>query len=564
VSARSRALWLGAILMVAAGARIWGIRYGLPWLFYFHDEPQVVLRALRFGTGDLNPHFFIWPGTLLLYLAFIAYAGLFLFGRLAGWWAGKAGFAAAYFGDPSPFYLLPRLTSVAFGVWTVWLARGLGAAAYSEAVGMAAALGLAVNAMHAHYAHLAHPVTAMTASTVLGLWLAWRAASGGAPRHLYLSAAVAGIGATAQYHAALLAVPAAVALGYRVADARGAERARWLRHGLLAAVVAAAAFLAASPYVVLDFRTFRADLAWITAKTGGGAGGGAHGWAEGLASFWTACLRPALHLPLALLAGAGALLALARRTRADVILLAYAAGYVLVASRAGVLNDRYAIPLIVPALLLAARAGESALARLGAGPPARAWAVPLAIGLVTLPSTLELVETDYTMTREDTREVSLRWFESHVPENEKVVIDMLRFWNSMSPPLAENRARLEERLAEVARGLSGAGHSAAYAEYYRYRIEHPRRPGYYLRSTDAGAAVAPLDSLLAQGFRWAVVSEEATVLQPARAAAGDSSGARFYAELERRAARVAAFEPRRWVRRGPRITIYRLDRAAAP
>src|SRR5262245_27857442 len=128
-------LILGLVLALALALRLWGIGYGLPWLFYFHDEPQIVLRALRFGTGDLNPHFFIWPGTLMLYLAFFAFAGLFLVGRALGWWAGKAGFAAAYFADPTAFYLLPRLQSVAFGVWGVWLAIGLGRAGWGTAVG---------------------------------------------------------------------------------------------------------------------------------------------------------------------------------------------------------------------------------------------------------------------------------------------------------------------------------------------------------------------------------------------------------------------------------------------
>jgi hypothetical protein len=96
-------LALAAILLLALGLRLWGIHYGLPWLFYFHDEPQVVLRALRFGTGDLNPHFFIWPATLLLYAAFASIGGLFVVGKLAGWWAGKEAFAAAYFEDPSAY-----------------------------------------------------------------------------------------------------------------------------------------------------------------------------------------------------------------------------------------------------------------------------------------------------------------------------------------------------------------------------------------------------------------------------------------------------------------------------
>jgi hypothetical protein len=100
-----------------------------------------VLRALRFGTGDLNPHFFIWPGTLLLYFAFASYADLFVVGPVLGWWVGKEGFAAACFSDPTAFYLLPGIESVAFGVWTVWLAWGIGRAGWGTPVGIAAALG---------------------------------------------------------------------------------------------------------------------------------------------------------------------------------------------------------------------------------------------------------------------------------------------------------------------------------------------------------------------------------------------------------------------------------------
>jgi len=559
MSARGRVAIVAGVLLLAAAVRLWGIHYGLPWLFYFHDEPQIVLRALRLGTGDLNPHFFIWPGTLLIYLAFASFAVLFVVGRVVGWWAGKEAFAAAYFRDPTAFYLLPRLQSVAFGVWTVWLAWGFGAEAYSVPVGLAAALGLAVNALHAHYSHLAHPVTAVTAFTVLGLWAAWRAAAGGRPRALYLAALAAGLGASAQYHAALLAVPAGVALLYRVVEARGAERSRWLMHGALAVLLAAAVFLAVSPFVLLDYRTFRADLGWIAGMTLRTRAGVPHGLAPGLGAFWGQCLEPALGLPLALAAGVGVLVGLARRTRADVLLLAYGVVYLLMASRGGGLNDRYALPLVVPALLLAARAAEGAFARLRLGDQSRAWAVPLAVIALSLPPALELVETDWTMTRDDTRVVALRWFEAHVPEDEKVSIDMLHFWNTMSPPLAENRARLEERIAEERGGSSRAGHHASYAQYYGYRLEHPHHPAYYLRSTERGQAVLSLDSLRRAGYRWAVVSEEVLEQQRAAAALGDSAGFRYYQALDRETRRMAEFRPARWVRRGPRIVIYRLD-----
>ncbi len=363
------------VLVIALALRLWGIGYGLPWLFYFHDEPQIVLRALRLGTGDLNPHFFIWPGTLLLYLAFIAYAGLFLVGRVLGWWAGQEGFAAAYFADPTVFYLLARLESVAFGVWTVWLAFSLGRSGWGSTVGIAAALGLSVNAIHAHYSHLAHPVAAMTAFVALGLWAALRVATGGLLRHLYLGAAATALGVACQYHAGLLGVPLAIAVLYRVAESAGGSRRRWWVHGLVAAAVTPLLFLALSPFVVLDHTTFRTDLAWITAKASGQLTGQERGIMAGLSAFVRTSLFPALGVPLFAAAGVGVLIALARRTRADVLLLGYSSAYVLLASRVGSLNDRYAIPLVLPAVLLAARAVAGALGRLRAPEQAAAWAV---------------------------------------------------------------------------------------------------------------------------------------------------------------------------------------------
>ena len=560
---RGAPLALGAVLAAALALRLWGLHYGLPWLFYFHDEPQVVLRALRFGTCDFNPHFFIWPGTLLLYGAFLAYGGWFAVGRLAGWWTGKSGFAAAYFRDPSAFYLLARLQSVAFGVWGVWLAARLGAAAYSVPVGLAAAAGLAVNAMHAHYAHLAHPVTWMTAFTLLGLWAAVRVATTGTGRDLAIGAVAIGLGVASQYHAGLLEVPLGFAVLLR-ATREPARRAGWLGRGMLMGLGGVLLYLVVSPYTVLDFAAFRRDLLWISAKTGGELSGSSRGALAQFMGFVRGCVVPGLGLPLALAGTLGALRGLARRTAADLVLLSFVAAYLLLASRAAISNDRYVIPLVVPALLLAARAVEEGLASLRAPARALAWAVPVATVLLCVPPAVQLVETDYTMTRGDTRAEALRWFERHVPADSRVVLDMLKFWNTQTAPLAENRARILEHLDEISHGISGAGHSAVYADYYRYRLEHPHTPAYYLRGTDLGAVVEPLASYRRQGFEWAMVSEEGVAGGEGRAARGDSSAAAFYRALPREGRLMAEFRPAPWRRLGPRIWIYRIAALDGP
>ena len=92
---------------------------------------------------------------------------------------------------------------------------------------------------------------------------------------------------------------------------------------------------------------------------------------------------PALGMPVAVAGLLGAGLALIKRTRADVVLLSYAAAYYLLASQAWVQDPRYAVPLVVPALLLAARAAQAAFAALRLDERKLAWAVPLAILLLS-------------------------------------------------------------------------------------------------------------------------------------------------------------------------------------
>ena len=74
------------ILLLAFFVRVWGNKFGLPQLYYW-DEPTVVNRAIRFGSGDLNPHFFYYPA-LYMYVLFIVSGGYFVFGKLTGRFLG--------------------------------------------------------------------------------------------------------------------------------------------------------------------------------------------------------------------------------------------------------------------------------------------------------------------------------------------------------------------------------------------------------------------------------------------------------------------------------------------
>src|SRR5262249_32755740 len=96
-----------AISVVALVLRLVGDAFGLP-NHYHWDEPTIVNRAIRMGSGDLNPHFFYYPG-LTFYLTFASEAALFAIGRVLHIYTSTDAFAVAYFTDSTPFYLVGRV-----------------------------------------------------------------------------------------------------------------------------------------------------------------------------------------------------------------------------------------------------------------------------------------------------------------------------------------------------------------------------------------------------------------------------------------------------------------------
>lgn len=61
-------VFLVMILLISLIVRLWGIWHGLPYE-YDLDEHKFISTSLRFGTGDLNPHYFVYP-TLFFYALF--------------------------------------------------------------------------------------------------------------------------------------------------------------------------------------------------------------------------------------------------------------------------------------------------------------------------------------------------------------------------------------------------------------------------------------------------------------------------------------------------------------
>ena len=355
---------LAAILAGAAALRLVGIEYGLPYGSLLDpDEQNVVPRAWRMvHGGGLDPHFFDWP-TLVTYLV--------------------APFQA-FEGEPS--YLAGRLVVVALAVAGVAAAWWLGARAYGRVAGAVAAVATAVESTHVAVSHAA--VTDVPLTTFVTIALALLVAG-----RFPLAGVALGLATAAKWPGVLVVVPLVIVLW---------RRSRQLA---LSLALAAVAFVAASPFVVVDGGSTWSALRRVSREHRRGWLGFEHDHWAGIAfaeRLWHG-LGPALVVAVLGLVAALAL----RRSRADVVLGSFVVVYSLSLLPLHSHFPRYVLPLVPPLGALAGRL--------------RALA-PVTLLLLVIPLAWS-IRDDARLTRTDTRIVAARWIAAHVPRDATIAAE---------------------------------------------------------------------------------------------------------------------------------------------
>ena len=354
---------LAAILALAAGLRVPGLEYGLPFGNLLNpDEQSIVPRAWRMvHGGGLDPGWFDYP-TAVMYL-------------LAPWQAWHS----------VPSYLTARVVILLFGVAAVAAAWWLGRHAYGVGAAVVAAAAVAVDATHIAYSRMAVtdiPLTLFVAAA-LALMISGR---------LEWSGVAVGLAAGAKYPGVFLLAPLLVA-GW----------GRW-RRVAVAAGLAAAVFLATNPFVAVHPAAAADDALRVQRRA-------RDGWLGFEHDHWT----PIAFLdrlweglgPTLVVAGAGLVLALVRRTRSDLVLASFTLVYFASLVPLEAHFDRYVLPLVPVLGALAGRLRPLA---------------PVALALLVVPLVWSL-EDDVRLTRTDTRVVAHRWIETALPNGARVAVD---------------------------------------------------------------------------------------------------------------------------------------------
>lgn len=537
---------LFALLALAAVLCFWGINFGLPQAVHA-DEQAFIKRALRFSTGDLNPHFFVYP-TLYMYILFAAYGFYYVVNFALGNFAAPSDFAAAYIRDPSHIYLIGRGIGALCAVLSVYVAYLIGERLYGKKTALLGGLIFALNARFIEWSHYAKSDTAMLLALMLFFLSCLKIREPGGEKHYILSGLFMGLAAAFKYNALML-YPVAIVAHFLPLSKPSTRRNRLLA---LSAAFVAVGFTVGMPYWILDFGTFSRQVAqlvgFLSGDTEFGRDLSALAYLK-LLVYWGGN-KPFLGLMVI----AGVLAVFLRREKSDI---PPAAGAFIVfagCSMQRIAQGQYLLPALPLFALLAARSVFAAVEKMKSNRLAR-YAFTAAISAALLHSAAVAAMDDYALSQKDIRVLAAEWIEGNIPENTKMLIDTYGPQLVRARELLRRQYELASELGHRKKDYFKIQLEAQVGKEYRwYRIERPvvniPEAREYSQMVELNVPLSlGVGQLAKDGFEYIVLSP------PMETTAEEQ---KFDGELEL----VKEFRPARPVPPlNTRIKIYRLPRA---
>jgi hypothetical protein len=515
-----RLRWGGAVGVLLIGAlalRLWGVKHGLPYAYNADENAHFVPKAIQLFGHGWNPHYFVNPPayTYVLHLVF------------AVWYGGREGVSSTFALDQGQVFIIARVVSAVLGTLAVWALYLAGARFFDRRVGLLAAALLAVAFLPVFYSHLALNDVPTLAPICLSLWGTAGILRDGRRRHYAIAGIGLGLACATKYTGGIVLLPLLAAVALR-RDVKGL---------LLAGGLSIAAFFVANPYAFIDHGAFHQGLVHQSTAADDALGKLGLTQTSGIAYYLWTFTWGLGWVPV--IAAAVAIIVLGLRDPSAMVVLAPApVVFLLFMGTQGRFFGRWLMPIFPLVCILAAYLVVRAVDAIAARRPSLA-PVLLAVGVVALcgQGLVYSLHAGLVLSRADTRNLARDWLVANVPERTRIVVEPVvpdSWAQDLGHPSALTAngyrwAKFPTSRTNVARDGSihlGAGGIVNIEDYERELqpglIDLYERKGYcYVvsGSTQRGRAEAQPD-------------------QVPRAVA-------YYAELERRADKVAEFSPYR-------------------
>jgi 4-amino-4-deoxy-L-arabinose transferase-like glycosyltransferase len=406
---------IGVILAVALLARLWGIDFGLPYAHHI-DEPRYISAAVGIiQTGNFNPGWFQQP-TFYTYFITIILSFYFLFGRMIGYFDDQLDlFQPPYHFDgfiPLPGeFLIARVFTALAGVLTVFLVYQISYRWHGREAAIVSASFLALSIFHVTSSHFIATDIPVTLLILVALYLYTRLATTGATRYYIWAGIFTGLAIGTKYSAYVLIFPAF--LSHLIAWHNGRSHLFW--RPIYLSLSTAIAFLATTPYALLDYSAFTRDVQyeWLHHKTQGHIG------SEGNSGYWFIIqLLTRSDRWMTLAAIGGYLVAAKKRQWEILIVVCYTLAYFLSMAGNVVHFERFLVPL-TPALALGA-GNLAAYTRQRLKAHSYSFLVPLVIASLLIEPAFEVIRFNYYLGQPDVGNIARGWIRENLPTGSSI------------------------------------------------------------------------------------------------------------------------------------------------
>ena len=433
------------ILLTALFLRVWGISFGLPGIDH-GDETEVVNHAVRFGSGDLNPHRFQY-GSLMQYILFSLYCAYFGIGYILGHFSSVHQFALHFVEDPTIFYLIARGLSASLGAFTVVIAYLLGKRVRSDEVGLLSALFVALNYPHLIHSHYATVDGALTFFFTCAVYQCLLLCSDGRLVRYLIAGFLIGLAMATKINGVFALVAFVTAHVMRESDTLFVKKFLSTHFWCGIGAIFLGHFIA-GPYFYSNLNSAFSEMGYLKAMH---AFSGFSLW-----SYVKAFTRDYWGMPLGILCFAGFIRCLVI-TEKKVRVLSYTAAVVLVfASLHRYVEAKY----ILYSLPLYAVLGSYALTE---------WCVPLKkkylcmiVLILVVHPVYRAVHWDYDRAQRSITLEAKEWIENNIPINTKILLDNVGNAGPKLENAPRNVARQYQRAVE---------HNLLKAEYLKLKLE---------------------------------------------------------------------------------------------
>jgi len=439
---------LAGVLGLFAAAAAYGMRADLPSSRFATEEEQI-FYAVKFGSGDLNPHYFLHP-PFFAYVLCGVYGMTFVVGRMTHWFQSVADFERVFFTDPTLFFIIARVCVLGLAVLGFLAFYRLAQRLYHQASIALLAVGfLSASVLHVTAAHYANTDIPMMVLAFLALGTVVRVLQEGRLRHYGLAGLLIGLATATKYNAAWLSVALALAHLIRTSRAGAPWRERLFAPKLLAGMgLIVVGFFLGCPYAVLDGKAFLASVQKLRWELMTSEYHFASYRVQGSGHWFilTSVLPSAIGAPLTVVSLIGLAYALWKHRPEDLWLAGLVLTFIGYVGTWDIIKPRYFIYILPLLLLLAARWCVELADRLRAV-PLRVAALVAGWGLLVATPIKAIVQFDRQVAQTPVSVRARAWMERHVPSGTPVAV-------AAGVPLVPNEASIRRQLEEIrAKGI---------------------------------------------------------------------------------------------------------------